>query len=221
MGREEGVIAYHEGRYEEALDNFLLDNVDPSDDVELAYYLGLSYTRLKDLETAQFYLSRVVEADLNLIRIYQSRMLLSYIYAMTEQFSSARYQLEQVIQEGFESPQVYSSLGYNAWALGETDVAVEYYRKAIELDGENLTSLNSLGYILADEEIDLREAIQFCRRAVDSHPENSNYLDSLGWTYYKLGNYKMARQYLLKAGELDEENGAVKQHLKEVEKHLD
>ena len=220
MSREEGILSYQQGRYSEALDQFLLEDVDPSDDVELAYYLGLAYTRLNDYDTAQFYFSRVLEADFNLIRIYQSRMILSYIYAMTEQFTSAKYQLEQVLQEGFESPQVFASLGYSSWALGETEKAVEFYRKAIELDSNNLTSLNSLGYILADEGLSLREAVENCRKAVDSDPGNSNYLDSLGWTYYKLGNYKMAHKYLKKADALDGENSAVKQHLIMVEKRL-
>jgi tetratricopeptide (TPR) repeat protein len=190
MSREEGILSYQQGRYHEALDQFLLEDVDPSDDVELAYYLGLAYTRLNDYDTAQFYFSRVLEADFNLIRVYQSRMILSYIFAMTEQFTSAKYQLEKIIEEGFESPQVFASLGYNCWALGETESAVAHYRKAIELDSNNLTSLNSLGYILADEEIDLKEAVEICRQAVDSNPENSNYLDSLGWTYYKMGKFK-------------------------------
>ncbi|MDC7219321.1 MAG: tetratricopeptide repeat protein [Spirochaetales bacterium] len=220
MGKEEGIEAYGRGDFREALDQFLLDNNDPADDVELSYYLGLCYTRTDDFETAQLYLNRVVEADFNLIRIYQSRMILSYIFALTERFDSAKYQLEQIIREGFESPQVFASLGYNCWALGETEGAVEYYRKAIEIDSENITSLNSLGYILADEKLDLREAMENCRKAVESNPENSNYLDSLGWTYYRMGNYKLAHQYLSRAGSLDRENSAVKQHLAIVEKHL-
>ncbi|MBN2626743.1 MAG: tetratricopeptide repeat protein [Spirochaetales bacterium] len=221
MGKEEGIQAYVDGRFEDALEQFLLENTDPADDVELAYYMGLCYTRMDDYDTAQLYLNRVLEADFNLIRVYQSRMILSYIYAMTERFDSARYQLEQIIQEGFESPQVFASLGYNCWALGETDEAVEYYRKAIEIDSENVTSHNSLGYILADENVNLREAMTHCRRAVEINPENSNYLDSLGWTYYRMGNYKLAHQYLKRADSLDRENSAVKQHLSAVEKHLE
>ncbi len=220
MGKEQGIQAYGEGDFHEALEQFLLDDTDPAADVELSYYLGLCYTRMDDLETAQLYLNRVVEADFNLIRIYQSRMILSYIFAISERFESARYQLEQIINEGFESPQVFASLGYNSWALGETDKAVEYYRKAIEIDSENITSLNSLGYILADEKMDLREAVENCRKAVESNPENSNYLDSLGWAYYRMGNYKLAYQYLQRAITLDRNNGAVKQHLTVVEKHL-
>ncbi|MDC7222891.1 MAG: tetratricopeptide repeat protein [Spirochaetales bacterium] len=220
MGKEEGIRAYDRGDFGEALDQFLLDSTDPADDVELSYYLGLCYTRTEDYETAQLYLNRVVEADFNLIRIYQSRMILSYIYALTERFDGAKYQLEQILQEGFESPQVYASLGYNHWALGETDQAVEYYRKAIEIDSENINSLNSLGYILADENVDLREAVEKCRKAVESNPDNSNYLDSLGWTYYRMGNYKLAYQYLKRADSLNQNNSAVKQHLAIVEKHL-
>jgi tetratricopeptide (TPR) repeat protein len=220
VGKEEGIREYGKRNYEEALEQFLLDSNDPADDVELSYYLGLCYTRKDDFETALLYLSRVVEADFNLIRIYQSRMILSYIYASSERFDSARYQLEQIISEGFEAPQVYSSLGYNCWALGETEKAVEYYRKAIDIDSENITSLNSLGYILADENLDLREAMENCRKAVESNPENSNYLDSLGWTYYRMGNYKLAYQFLKRADSLADSNSTVKQHLAQVVKHL-
>ena len=73
---------------------------------------------------------------------------------------------------------------------------------------------NDLGYIMADNGLDLREAEKYIRKAVeldqkklkareDYDPKtdvgNGAYLDSLGWVLFKQKKYKEAREWLLKA----------------------
>ena len=57
-------------------------------------------------------------------------------------------------------------------------------------------ALNYLGYMLADRDTRLDEALGYIRRAVALDPQNGAYLDSLGWVYYKMGNYDLAEENL-------------------------
>jgi len=51
----------------------------------------------------------------------------------------------------------------------------------------------------ADMNINLDEAATLINEALYQNPFNGAYLDSLGWTYYRMGKYKEAEKYLLKA----------------------
>ena len=93
-----------------------------------------------------------------------------------------------------------------------TSAAIEQLEKALEVDSENPTALNSLGYIMADNGIRLQAALSYCKKAVAASPENPAYLDSLGWTYFKLGNVAEARRYLKSAHEKAPENEEITEH---------
>ena len=80
-------------------------------------------------------------------------------------------------------------------------------------DPKNAMTLNYLGYMLADRDTRLEEALGYIRRAVALDPQNGAYLDSLGWAYYKLGNYDLAEENLRRASERINNDPTVHQHL--------
>lgn len=96
------------------------------------------------------------------------------------------------------------------------DAAEREFRQALVLDPNNALALNYLGYMLADHNLKLNEALQLVQRAVKLDPENGAYLDSLGWVHYKLGQYGMAEQVLQKAITLIPTDPTVHDHLGEV-----
>jgi tetratricopeptide (TPR) repeat protein len=96
------------------------------------------------------------------------------------------------------------------------DAAEREFRQALALDPNNALALNYLGYMLADHNLKLSEALQLVQRAVKLDPENGAYLDSLGWIHYKLGQYGMAEQVLQKAITLIPTDPTVHDHLGEV-----
>jgi len=212
---------YHDKKYQEALDQLLSDDVSPSEDPDLAYLMGLCYTRMDEYEEAEFFLIQVVDEDTDILRLFQSRLILSYIYNKTGRFSDAERELEKLVEDGYESPQIFSSLGYTLWSQGAVTEGVEQYRKALEAGPENSNALNALGYILADENLNLEEAQDFCNKATLAHPENASYLDSLGWIHHKRGHREKALQYLKKASDLKPKNSTIKDHIKAVEDHDD
>lgn len=218
----EGIRRYNQGFYERALETFLSADVDPVDDHELSYYLGLTYVQLGVWDEAELYLRQAIDLDFDLVRLYQVRMLLAYVLALKGEPKRAQYQLDQLVDSGYESVQVYSVYGYTCWQSGHLDEAFDYLRKAVLLDPENATALNSLGYLLAEEARELDNALRYCRKAVARQPENPLYLDSLGWAYFRNGEVDEAYAILRKALSLQEEkaDGTVSEeiqaHMREV-----
>ena len=73
------------------------------------------------------------------------------------------------------------------------------FKKFLEIDPENTTVLNFLGYSLADRNIKLEEAKQYIEKAVSLAPETGEYIDSLAWVNFRLGNLKKASEEIIKA----------------------
>jgi tetratricopeptide (TPR) repeat protein len=91
--------------------------------------------------------------------------------------------------------------------------AEEQFQKVLVSDPENAATLNYLGYMLADQNLKLEEALGYIKRAVDLDPTNGAYLDSLGWAYFRLGKYELAEDNLLKASQKINTDPTVHDHL--------
>jgi tetratricopeptide (TPR) repeat protein len=91
--------------------------------------------------------------------------------------------------------------------------AERYFRQALDLDPANAMTLNYLGYMLADKNTRLPEALAMIRKAVEQEPMNGAYLDSLGWCYFRLGEYELAEENLRQAVDRDQADPTVHEHL--------
>jgi tetratricopeptide (TPR) repeat protein len=91
--------------------------------------------------------------------------------------------------------------------------AEEQFKKVLASDPEHASTLNYLGYMLADQNMKLEEALGYIKRAVDLDPANGAYLDSLGWAYFRLGKYEQAEDNLLKASQKINTDPTVHDHL--------
>jgi tetratricopeptide (TPR) repeat protein len=91
--------------------------------------------------------------------------------------------------------------------------AEEQFKKVLASDPEHASALNYLGYMLADQNTKLEEALGYIKRAVDLDPANGAYLDSLGWAYFRLGKYELAEDNLLKASQKINTDPTVHDHL--------
>jgi len=215
----EGIRLYTVKRWDKALVELLAVNTErftPEENIELAYYLGLCYTKLERYDDALLYLEQVVTSGKDVLRIYQCRMTLAYIYVITSRTKMAEFELKRLSNSGFESAQLYATLAYAAWVQKRYKQAVEYYEKALDLDENNANALNGLGFVLVDSNIDLIRGLRCCKKAVDLKPQNAAYLDSLGWAYYKNGELLEARTWLRRAHEAAPEQKEIKEHLKIV-----
>ena len=216
---QEGIRLYRMKRWDMALKEFQqigTGDFDSGGNIELAYYMGLCYTKLARYEDALLYLEQVVTGDDDIMRIYQCRMTLAYIYAITKRAKMAEFELKRLQISGFESAMLYNTLAYAAWDQKHFKNSIELYGKALELDEDNTTAMNGLGYILVDTGIDVIRGLRLCRKAVDKKPQNAAYLDSLGWAFFKSGELLEARTWLRRALDIAPHEKDIKEHFRIV-----
>lgn len=209
----EGVRLYKENRYKDALDSFLkISSKDNDVNFDLAYYIGLCYASLLQYDDALVYLEQIITADAGIARIYQCRLILAFIYTKTGRSRLAEFELSKLLDSGYESAQVYTSLAFLAYEQSDAEKAIPFYEKALECDSENPTALNGLGYILADTEKDLTRSLVLCKKALDKSPENAAYMDSVAWIYSKMGFHNQARTYIQRALDKYPDNEIINYH---------
>ena len=216
---QEGVRFYRAKNWKKALTEFLLkqkEDLNFEEKMELTYYLGLCYSKLQKYNDALIFLEQVVTSGNDIFRVFQCRMTLAYIYVITKRVKMAEYELKRLQSSGFESPLLYNTLAYAAYAQKQNKNAVDLYEKTLEIDSNNATAMNSMGYILADSGMDIMRALRLCRKAVDAKPQSAAYLDSLGWAYYKSGETVEARTWLRRALEIAPNEEEIKRHFKIV-----
>jgi predicted Zn-dependent protease len=76
--------------------------------------------------------------------------------------------------------------------------------------------LNYLGYMLADRNIRLPEALEMIQKAVNKEPNNGAYLDSLGWVYYRMNRLPEAEENIRRAVDLVPHDPTMHDHFGEV-----
>jgi tetratricopeptide (TPR) repeat protein len=82
---------------------------------------------------------------------------------------------------------------------GENEEAVEYLEQVLDEFPDNISALNDLGYLWADQNQHLQRAYRMVQKAVEGDPESAAYRDSLGWVLYRLGRIDEAVPELEKA----------------------
>ena len=73
------------------------------------------------------------------------------------------------------------------------------FKKVLASNPASASALNYLGYMLADRNVRLNEALEMIKKAVEQEPANGAYLDSLGWVYFRLGRLEEAERLLQQA----------------------
>lgn len=120
-----------------------------------------------------------------------------YFYKKQPQEALSLY--EDIIKHQPDYVDALFWLGYLYEDLNRRDDAIKTWKKALRISPAHGQTLNSLGYLYAEEGKNLDEAENMLKKALTAEPENGAYLDSLGWIYFKKKDYKKAEEYLKKA----------------------
>jgi tetratricopeptide (TPR) repeat protein len=131
-------------------------------------------------------------------------------------FSDAEQALdkaEQLSKKTEDKEYVWFLRGANFERAKQYAQAEEQFKKVLASDPEHASALNYLGYMLADQNMKLDEALGYIKHAVDLDPTNGAYLDSLGWAYFRLGRYELAEDNLLRASQKINTDPTVHDHL--------
>ncbi|MBI4890453.1 MAG: tetratricopeptide repeat protein [Acidobacteria bacterium] len=101
------------------------------------------------------------------------------------------------------------------------DLAENEFKQVLKLNPESASALNYLGYMLADRNVRLPEALEMVRKAVDLEPNNGAFLDSLGWVYFRMNRMDEAVEQLKRSLERSSRDPTVHEHLGDVYQGMD
>ncbi|WP_051961194.1 tetratricopeptide repeat protein [Devosia riboflavina] len=94
------------------------------------------------------------------------------------------------------------------WPQAEAD-----FLKALDLNPDQPSVLNYLGYSWIDMDLNLDEALGMIEKAVEAQPQDGYVVDSLGWAFYKLGRIDEAVETLERAVMLRPNDAEINDHL--------
>jgi tetratricopeptide (TPR) repeat protein len=123
---------------------------------------------------------------------------------------------EKLSRTDIEKYVVYFQRGAMYEKMKDIVRAEEQFRKCLELFPDDPGALNYLGYMLADRDMRLAEALEMIQKAVKKQPGNGAYLDSLGWVYYRMGRFSEAEEQIRRATELMPSDPTMHDHYGDV-----
>lgn len=166
-------------------------------------------------------LARESEADEVLLELtsggdLEALLLAAEVCQREESYERSLPYLEKIVAEDDSALQALFWLGAAYERTGRKAAAATKFRRFLEQEPDSPAVLNYLGYMWAEDGVNLDEALNLVERAVALDPENGAYIDSLGWAHFQLGDYDEARRHLEHAARLVDEDAVVLEHLGDV-----
>jgi tetratricopeptide (TPR) repeat protein len=186
-------------------------------DVEILLHLSYLYDNDGKKDRSAAYMAQAETDYSDSSRVYFFKGILA---SRAENQPEAERQLEKAILLKNDDPNYYYYLAVTCEKLKENDKAINALKKGLELDPENASYLNFLGYLYVDENVNIDQASAYIGKAVAKDPNNGAYLDSLGWLYFRQGKTDIAILKLKQAQRIlaasDESDPVVYDHLGEA-----
>jgi tetratricopeptide (TPR) repeat protein len=167
-------------------------------DISLGLIFLYSYAQ-KDKELEAEYKDFLERAHKSKPKDLRISEYLAQLYFYEKQPQEALKIYEEIAKEKPDYVDAIFWLGFLNEELKRHDAAIKMWKKALELDPNHSQTLNSLGYVYAEEGTNLDEAEKLIKKALVAEPDSGAYMDSLGWVYFKKKDYQKAEEYLKKA----------------------
>ena len=194
-----GVSLELSGNLVEAKQQFLQAlELEPAN-ARLIHYLAQISYRMGALEEAAGWLSRYLSFK---PRETDGYLELGNLRIEQGQWQEAVRLFKMALElQNYERPptELWLALGQAYQAGGDREEAEAAYQNALKINPDSPEALNGLGYLYAEWEVHLEEAVGLVRQALSQDPQNGAYLDSLGWVLFKLGRLQEALQFLKEA----------------------
>jgi len=205
-----------------------------SDLDNMAKIYALSYKTTKKSEYAQkaaeiFAYEKKYDKAIELLESSKTdnRLLLA-ILKQTRDFKKAAKLAKQIYNESLD-PVWLAEYGILLFEAAENkynvkllNSVVDKLTRAIKQGLNDPLYYNYLGYLLIDNDIDIKKGIKFVKKALKDEPKSAFYIDSLAWGYYKLGRcneaYSLMKKVVEKLGMEDEE---IQTHMKKIKECSD
>jgi tetratricopeptide (TPR) repeat protein len=258
-------LLYDAHRYEEAAKRFERIRSASSDEHEIGFYHGVSASQARMDEVAmEAFLSIPPDHDYyaqartqiatlherrgdyalaleeieRAISIAPSRDLELYgatLRAKSGDFEGAVAYLHELIDAEPDNDRLLYNLGVVYGEAERIPEALSYMQQALELNPDNASALNYVGYTWAERGERLDEAEAMIERAIELRPDDGFIVDSLGWVYYmralplvKAGDRESAQSFidraideLQRANEMTGGDPVISEHLGDIYLLLD
>jgi tetratricopeptide (TPR) repeat protein len=186
------------------------------EDLEAVMGLVRIWIVQKQFDRAEAFLARQLERLDHPPELY---VALGILYREAKQNAEAMRAFERAVALKGDYAQAHFYLAAQLDQLGRREAARQRLRRTIELDHDHADAMNYLGYLDAEEGVNLNEAEALIQRALILDPTNGAYVDSLGWVYFKLGRLDEAIATLERAVDLLETDPVIFDHLGEAYFH--
>ena len=202
LGNDEKAIAY----YLKLLEDKELERM-------ARFRLAVAYERSDKLGLAQSELHQLIDTGKTRWELF---VFLADIYNKQKNYYGALRIAEQGLTRHPEVVPLLFARGVYQEKTGDVEGCMQTMRKVIELDPRHSNAHNYLGYLLAEQNTQLQEALQLILRALELKPNNGYYLDSLAWVYYRLGDYQKAYTSIVQALRLHPEEPVILEHYADI-----
>lgn len=108
---------------------------------------------------------------------------------------------------------VYFARGVSYEQVGDWSSAEFDLRKALQINPDEASVLNYLGYSWIDRGVHTEDAKQMIEKAVELSPDDGFIMDSYGWVHYLTGDYEKAVELLEKAVRMEPNDVTINTHL--------
>ena len=183
--------------------------LEPTDIEAIVGYVKTQLEQKSFDEAERFLLGKIAE----LKDIPQLYVALGIVYRDAGKDELAKEAFEQAVTLNPQNAQAYFYLANQQDRLGNRQDARKSLEKVIEIEPYHADALNYLGYLDAEEGVNLEQAKAMIERAINIDPQNGAFIDSLGWVYFQRGDYEQAVIHLEKAAELLGEDPTILEHL--------
>ena len=172
--------------------------------------VGLSFAQIENPAQAKPYLQKAIELspnDVNALSAY------GYTLNQLKDYDNAVKYLNKALTLKPGDVNLLGTLGliYNVqekWA--ECD---SVYEKAIKIDSTNALVNNNFAYALSERGLQLERAMTMVNIALKADSNNSSYLDTKGWIYFKLKQYRLAKDFIQQAISAGGDSATTLEHL--------
>jgi len=237
-----GFLYYEARRFAEATERFEAARARNPEEYEIAFFLGVSLRREGNEDGAlaafgsippdhEHYAEartqmaavherrgdyaaalREIEAAVAIERTRPLELYAATLQAKSGDLPTAVAYVEGLIAAEPENDELHYNLGLIYAEAAQPDRAIQAMQKALELNPDNASALNYIGYTWAERGENLDEAERMIVRAIELRPEDGYIVDSLGWVYY------MRARPLVESGRIDAARDYLRRALEELER---
>lgn len=115
----------------------------------------------------------------------------------------------------------FKALEGKVYDAKDTLMAEKHFRKAYNLDPENINNINNLSWVLIRSGINVEEGLALSEKGLEKRPDSMRFLWLKGLALHKLGKHEEALAILKEADEISRSyQGTLQNDIQEVEQAL-